>query len=200
MSETTHTVDVQGAAVHVVSAGPEDGAPVLLLHGAAFSSANWRELGTLAALAEAGLRAVAVDLPGFGATPPGQADPDSFLVALLEALDLGRPPVLVVPSMSGRFAFPLLFAAPERLAGVVPVAPAAMDAFLPRLQGCAVPALIVWGELDQLLPPERADDLAACFERAEVWVIDGAPHPAYVHAPDAFAARLVAFVQEVAGS
>ena len=37
---------------------------VLLLHGMAFSSRNWEEIGTLSLLAALGYRAVAVDLPG----------------------------------------------------------------------------------------------------------------------------------------
>jgi len=141
---------------------------------------------------------VAVDLPGFGETPAGEADPDTFLAALLEALGLQRP-VLVVPSMSGRFAFPLLAAEPARLAGVVPVAPAGLDAWLPRLAACPVPALVVWGSEDAIFAPSRADALAACFTNAEVWILDGAPHPAYLHAPDAFAERLAAFAREVGG-
>ena len=37
---------------------------VLLLHGAAFSSATWRDLHTLQLLAASGHRAVAIDVPG----------------------------------------------------------------------------------------------------------------------------------------
>ena len=61
-------VQVEGQAIHGRAAGPEDGAPVLLLHGAAFDSGTWEKLGTLEALAQAGFRAIAVDLPGFGAS------------------------------------------------------------------------------------------------------------------------------------
>lgn len=37
---------------------------VLLLHGQAFSSQNWMELGTLQYLAAMNYRAVAIDIPG----------------------------------------------------------------------------------------------------------------------------------------
>ena len=51
--------------VFMQEAGVEgDGVPVLCLHGASFSSQNWRDEGTLAFIAAMGHRAVAVDLPG----------------------------------------------------------------------------------------------------------------------------------------
>ena len=37
---------------------------VLLLHGQAFTSENWLQLGTLSYLAAMGHRAVAIDIPG----------------------------------------------------------------------------------------------------------------------------------------
>src|SRR5688572_25069784 len=54
-----------------LEAGPEGGLPVLLLHGQRFHSKTWKELGTLDRLAKEGFRAIALDLPGFGASPPG---------------------------------------------------------------------------------------------------------------------------------
>ena len=39
--------------------------------------------------------------------------------------------MLVFPSMSGGFAFPLLTSSPERVAGVVPVAPVGIESFAP---------------------------------------------------------------------
>ena len=37
---------------------------ILLLHGQAFTSENWVQLGTLSYLAAMGHRAVAIDIPG----------------------------------------------------------------------------------------------------------------------------------------
>ena len=60
----------QGVDLHHVVARPASPAAgavtFLLLHGAAFSSETWRELGTLQTLAALGYTAVAVDMPGPG--------------------------------------------------------------------------------------------------------------------------------------
>ena len=58
--ERSMSVDFEGQAVFTRTAGPEDGRAVLLLHGAAFHSGTWEELGTLDALARAGHRVVAI--------------------------------------------------------------------------------------------------------------------------------------------
>jgi pimeloyl-ACP methyl ester carboxylesterase len=55
-----------GLRFHALAAGPEDGPLVLLLHGFPELSRSWRH--QLPALAEAGFRAVAPDLRGYGRT------------------------------------------------------------------------------------------------------------------------------------
>lgn len=56
--------DAGGVRLAWVEAGPGDGEPVLLLHGEPSWSFLYRTV--MAVLAEAGLRAIAVDLAGFG--------------------------------------------------------------------------------------------------------------------------------------
>lgn len=62
------TIQVQGQSLFFREVRPGGGqAPrfsVLLLHGIRFSSETWQNLGTLLRLAQAGYRAVAIDLPG----------------------------------------------------------------------------------------------------------------------------------------
>jgi len=78
-------------------AGPDDGPPALLVHGYPQSSYMWR--GVLPAIADAGWRAIAPDLPGFGdspADPPGTWERQiAALQRLHEGLGLG-PVALVV--------------------------------------------------------------------------------------------------------
>jgi pimeloyl-ACP methyl ester carboxylesterase len=62
----SHDVDVGDLELHVVEAGPEDGPPVVLLHGfPEFWYAWHRQLGQLAA---AGFRAIAPDQRGYNAS------------------------------------------------------------------------------------------------------------------------------------
>lgn len=60
-------LEVPSGRVHVVVEGPADGPVCLLVHGAPGSVRDFRYLGP--ALAARGLRAVRVDMPGFGQTP-----------------------------------------------------------------------------------------------------------------------------------
>ncbi|HZM00012.1 MAG TPA: alpha/beta hydrolase [Planctomycetota bacterium] len=185
-------MEFRGQRLHVRTTGPADGRVVLLLHGQSFHSGTWEELGTLRTLAEHGLRAVAIDVPGYGQSEPNEIAPDAFLAELIPALGLSRP-VIVAPSMGGLFAFPYVVAHPEDVAGFVPVAPAGLKTWLPQLKDCAVPTLVVWGSEDTVVPVARAYDLAAALRNSRTLVLEGAPHPAYLEQPDEFHAALVEF-------
>lgn len=88
------TLPLFSGPVHVVEEGPPGGGGVLLLHGAPGSVRDFRYLGP--ALAARGLRAIRVDLPGFGETPKDtwpRLDPTGragFLAATASALGLAR--------------------------------------------------------------------------------------------------------------
>lgn len=193
---TAFDVKVDGQAIHARAAGPAAGAPVLLLHGAAFDSGTWEKLGTLAVLADAGFRAVAVDLPGFGQSKAARLPPDHLLERLLPAIPLERP-VIVSPSMSGRVSLPFVVAHPEQLAGYVPVAPVGARDYAARLSGSPVPALVVWGERDSVVPISLARPLADAFANGRLLVLPEARHPAYLDQPELFHRELVAFVKQV---
>jgi abhydrolase domain-containing protein 14 len=186
-------MDYRGRSLHLRMAGPEGAPSVLLLHGASFDSGTWQELGTLDRLAAAGYRAVAIDLPGYGRSQSVPVAPGEFLADLLPRLDIGRP-VVVSPSMSGSFSFPLVLAHPDRIAGFVPVAPVRTGEYAKRIERSPVPALVVWGEKDRLFPPSQAARLAGCFQRARTLILPGARHPAYLDQPDMFHDALIEFL------
>jgi len=187
------SVTLQGHPVHWLSEGPPKGRAVLLLHGAKFRAQTWKKLGTLDVLADAGYRAVAIDLPGSGKSPGWRLDPKTFLLDLIAQLDIGRP-VVLAPSRSGNVAFPLILEHPDKVSGFVGIAPVGAKEYASRLKQSPVPALIIWGELDSLFPPSLAKTLAASFKKAEVVILPKARHPAYLDQPKLFHEALLKFL------
>lgn len=122
-----HRTELAGFATRVLEL-EGDGPPVLLLHGWADSADTWRL--TLDFLARAGRRAVAVDLPGFGAAAPlreGKMLPQYDEVAAAALEYLGEPALAVGNSLGGAVALRLAERRGEALAGTVAVAPAGLD-------------------------------------------------------------------------
>ena len=190
-------LDFHRKRLHLRSAGPEGGQAVLLLHGQKFDSSTWEQLGTLTVLADHGLRAVAIDAPGYGKSEAVDVKREELLAELIPLLGLKRP-VIVAPSMGALYAFPYAVAHPDEVAGLVPVAPAALDEWLPKLRDCPVPALVVWGSADTIVPVARADELAAALKNSRTLILEGAPHPAYLERPREFHEALVEFARSVA--
>ena len=89
-------VDSAGVKIHVVEQGPEDGPPVLFLHG--FPEFWWSWRHQLEACAAEGYRAVAMDLRGFG-----DSDKPDDVGAYALANSFGDV-TAVVTSLGGRVA------------------------------------------------------------------------------------------------
>jgi pimeloyl-ACP methyl ester carboxylesterase len=113
--------------------------PLLLLHGAGGSSLSFAEV--LGQLGPLGRRALAVDLPGHGASPAFRRRPHprdlleryrDVVAELGEVLGLGRFQ-LVGHSMGGAVAQLFALAYPERLSGLVLIATAARLKVSPAL-------------------------------------------------------------------
>ncbi len=113
-------------AMHALFSGPEEGEPVLFIHGNASSSTFWEE--TMLAL-PAGYRAIAPDLRGYGDTEDvpidatrGVSDWVDDLLALADTLGLAHFHA-VGHSMGGSVLWGLIPAAGERLLSVTLAAP-----------------------------------------------------------------------------
>uniref|UniRef100_A0A8C5Q2F5 Protein ABHD14A n=1 Tax=Leptobrachium leishanense TaxID=445787 RepID=A0A8C5Q2F5_9ANUR len=166
---------------------------VLLLHGQAFTSKTWEDLGTLNILAEHGYRAVAIDLPGYGesmhALPmSSEKGRTEYLLHVMESLGT-RQPVLISPSMSGLFSLPLLLQHPDRLKGFVPIAPVGTKSF-------KVPSLVVYGTRDTNLGSQSLESLQL-LPNHTLSPLEGAGHACYLDHPEEFHAALLMFLSKL---
>jgi abhydrolase domain-containing protein 14 len=201
--------EVKCSRVHYLIEGPEQGCPVVLLHGSSFTAETWKQIGTMRVLAEAGYLAYGVDLPGFGRssiqwTSPRNwlgmlrawAFPRTWLLALLDRLELKRL-VIVSPSMSGWFALPLVTGEPNRASGFVAIASVGIRRYKDRLRRITAPVLAIWGEHDQIIPQERADLLVKSVKAGRKVIIPGGSHAPYMSDPAAFHSALLGFLREL---
>ncbi|XP_037385970.1 protein ABHD14A isoform X1 [Talpa occidentalis] len=174
---------------------------VVLLHGKAFNSYTWEQLGTLQLLAQRGYRAVALDLPGFGNSAPSkEASTEAGRVELLEKVlrDLEvQNAVLVSPSLSGHYALPFLIRGHHQLHGFVPIAPVYTQNYSQeQFWAIKTPTLILYGELDRIPAMQSLRYLRHLPNHSVVKLRD-AGHACYLHKPHDFHLVLLTFLDHL---
>jgi pimeloyl-ACP methyl ester carboxylesterase len=189
-------IDVNGAKLSYRVSGAASGRPVLLLHGSAGSSAQWRALGGELA---ARYRVLALDLYGYGASDPwpgrralALADEAALAEALIERCD--RPVHLIGHSYGGAVALRTALKRPERIATMTLIEPVAFN--LLRDGGAAERALL--GEVGELASTvaegaRSGDAWGAMAAFVDYWTGPGA----WSRAPVESRARLAAQVHKV---
>ena len=191
-------IQVEGASIRVVSAGKLSQKPVLLLHGAAFSSQTWEDLGTLNVLEKAGFLAIAIDLPGFKLSEKlkTKIDREVFLDKLILKLKIDRP-VVISPSFSGSYSIPFIIKyGKDRISGYIPVAPT-IDSQLTEkdFKSLNMPTLIIYGENDA--SAKRSNQLLSHIPNSKIKAIPNGEHPAYLTDPKLFHSLVIEFVNSL---
>ena len=139
-------ITVDGLNIRYIERG--EGPAAIFMHGASLGSSADVFQRNLGPLAEAGIRAIAYDHPGFGLSD----NPTDFSVAarrdmtpkLIDALGLGRA-TLIPHSQSGGMAVQLVLEAPDRYSHLIAIGTGGL---LPPLEGA--------GEDPGTPPQERA--------------------------------------------
>ncbi len=188
-------LDCGGHPIHTLQSGPDAGHLILLLHGKMFQAATWQETGTLAKLADAGYRAVALDMPGFGNSPAADIKPAEVLKAVINQVSPNGA-ILLGPSMGGRIALEFTFANPDLVNGLILVGAVGAQENRERLKEIALPCLAVWGGEDTISPLTNGHLLQQEVRDAILAVIPGAPHPCYLDQPDEWHRILLGFLTD----
>jgi epoxide hydrolase A/B len=171
-----HRIATNGIELHVAAAG--DGPPVILAHGFPELWFSWRH--QIAALADAGLRALAPDMRGYGASarPADVAAYDVVTIAadLLGLLDaVGEPrAVFVGHDWGAMVAWHIALAHPERVAGVaalsVPfVAPGRIPPMAALRAHLGEDFYICWFQEPGVADAALARDVRRTLTTREVW-------------------------------
>lgn len=158
-------MEIDGLQTYVWARGPEDGEPVLLMHGFGGSTYNFRY--TIDVLADAGYRAIAFDRPPFGLTEKpadydyshaAQAD---FVAALMDELGIERAS-FVGHSMGGNVLAHFALTYPERVTKLVIVAGAILtggaEGIPAELLESPLVAGLVRGAIRSFITPEGLID------------------------------------------
>ncbi|KFQ93527.1 Alpha/beta hydrolase domain-containing protein 14A, partial [Nipponia nippon] len=140
-------------------------------------------------------------VPGYGDSPPAEMVVTvqgrvAFLDHVLQELGMRRP-VLVSPSMSGRFALPFLLARGDRLAGFVAIAPVGTkDYAAEQYRRVQTPTLILYGDRDASLGPQALQSLRH-LPGHRVAVVPDAGHACYLDKPEDFHRALLGFLRQL---
>lgn len=186
-------VELSGGKVfvrHSKSAGSAHN--IVLLHGYAFSSRNWEDIGAFSRLNRLGYSVFAPDYPGFGQSEDipefsikrGDVSNSRYFVReLMNALKLDRT-ILLGPSMGGGMAILSSSLYPERFEKLILVGPAWFSQI--DVNRINLPKLFIWGENDDVAPYQNVKGSIHPDGNTRVEIVKGAGHPVYLDRTDEF--------------
>ncbi len=193
---TSEQTELNGEArLALLEAGPEDGQPLVLLHGIPAGAELWR--GIMPRLAAEGYRCFAPNLPGYGMTrvaPYG--DYSIFGAARLIDLWLNKIGLKLFHLMAragiyapaGRAEFQRHLASLDNTQTME---------IAPELSDIDLPSLLIWSANDRFQPWERVGlRLKALLPNPDVKLIEQAGHFHVLEKPDTFGDALLTWRRE----
>ena len=194
-----HWATIRGLKIRYLEKGTCN--PFVLLHGFSFLAETWVEMGLFDELAKK-YHVYAFDMP-YGAKSRSDkfsaGDRDEyadFLNEMLQTLKI-EAPVLLGASISGEVTLRYLTRGYGAKAGIVAGAVHVQN-IVNGLKKITVPVLGIWGERDNISPPENANTLEGYVKNSEVHIIKGAGHACYLDKPDEFKTLLSHFLKKSA--
>jgi len=194
-----HWATIRGLKIRYLEKGTCN--PFVLLHGFSFLAETWVEMGLFGELAKK-YRVYAFDMP-YGAKSRSDKfsaeDRDEyadFLKEMLQTLKI-EAPVLLGASISGEVTLRYLTRGYGAKAGIVAGAVHVQN-IVNGLKKITVPVLGIWGERDNISPPENAKTLEGYVKNSEVHIIKGAGHACYLDKPEEFKTLLSHFLKRSA--
>ena len=190
-----HYIDVEGAKIRYLEEGK--GKPVIMLHGASFTADVWAKTGTIKAISDAGWKAIAIDMPGFGKSEKGNfSSISSFLSIFVDRLKVDSF-VIMGASLGGKEALDYSTSHSERILGLILVGAVGVWLYeerLPKLRD--KPALLIWGSEDTISPKENYETLIKYLKKSRLEII-GKIHPCYLEEPKKFNSAVVSFLKSI---
>ncbi|MCC3312305.1 alpha/beta fold hydrolase [Nocardia africana] len=121
-ADVAKDVDTKSWTIHYNEAGPADGHPVILIHGGGPGATGWSNYNpNIEAIAAAGLRVIAPDLPGWGASSEvdfSTYDQVQAVCELLDALGIEKA-AFVGNSMGGHTSLRMAIEHPDRVTHLI---------------------------------------------------------------------------------
>eukprot|EP01084_Bolivina_argentea_P283016 484609_1 len=187
---------------------------LIFLHGAAFSSATWSELGILQSLAQQGYISYALDVPGYGQSVKTHAMNNKWLREIIDKLikndvesikhiesaggigTSNKKYILITASMSGKYAIPLLLDRPKDMIGMITIAPVATDKYKKeQYVKVSIPVCIIYGQEDKNLGVISKENLSQIPNHKSI-MVPGGQHAAYQNDPKFFHQQVVKWLNE----
>lgn len=193
----TTALDIDGTSINVVSVGEKHKASILFLHGMAFSAKTWVDLNTLVVLGKFNYHVLAIDLPGYGNSEQLKVEmaPEDFLKKIIETLDLSKP-IIISPSMSGKYSIPYVIKYSSKVSGFVPIAPVIDPKYSSQIfEQLNVPTLVIYGENDK--SAQSKNKLLSRIQNSKVEMIPNGSHPCYLDNPKLFHLLVKNFVDSL---